>query len=52
MPEQRKKTPCGIGLMAHVTAGVVQRHIIIQSVEEPRFKENRRGGPPCPPAEK
>ena len=23
-----------------------------QSVEEPRFKENRRGGPPCPPAEK
>ena len=21
MPEQRKKTPCGIGLMAHVDAG-------------------------------
>ena len=21
MPEQRKKTPCGIGLMAHVGAG-------------------------------
>ena len=31
MPEQRKKTPCGIGLMAHVTAGIVQRHIVIQA---------------------